>query len=97
MTTLYRAAIGMLAGIVLALGTLPARAQVYPSRPIHLIVPSSPGGSPDVLARLISVPLGEELGQPVIVETVTGAAGIIGTDKVAKATRCCTASTRSPP
>ena len=71
MTTLYRAAIGMLAAIVLALGTLPARAQVYPSRPIHLIVPSSPGGSPDVLARLISVPLGEELGQPVIVETVT--------------------------
>jgi tripartite-type tricarboxylate transporter receptor subunit TctC len=85
MTILHRAAVGMLAGLVLALGTQPALAQAYPTRPIHLIVPSAPGGSPDVLARLLSVPLAEELGQPVIVETVTGAAGIIGTDKVAKA------------
>jgi tripartite-type tricarboxylate transporter receptor subunit TctC len=76
---------GLLATLVLSVVTSTVQAQTYPSKPIRLIVPSSPGGSPDVLARLISVPLGEELGQPVIVETIPGAAGIIGTDKVAKA------------
>ncbi|CAN1525089.1 PBP2_Bug27 domain containing protein [Burkholderiaceae bacterium] len=76
---------GLLAALVLSVVTPAVQAQAYPSKPIRLIVPSSPGGSPDVLARLISVPLGEELGQPVIVETIPGAAGIIGTDKVAKA------------
>jgi tripartite-type tricarboxylate transporter receptor subunit TctC len=60
-------------------------AQAYPNKPIRIIVPSSPGGSPDVLARLISGPLSEELGQPLVVEAIPGAAGIIGTDKVAKA------------
>lgn len=76
---------GLLATLVMSVVTPTVLAQTYPSKPIRLIVPSSPGGSPDVLARLISVPLGEELGQPVIVETIPGAAGIIGTDKVAKA------------
>ncbi len=63
----------------------PSQAQAYPNKPIRIIVPSAPGGSPDVLARLISQPLGEELGQSLVVETIPGAAGIIGTDKVAKA------------
>jgi tripartite-type tricarboxylate transporter receptor subunit TctC len=74
----------LLAAAVTAGGA--GHAQTYPSKPIRVIVPSSPGGSPDVLARLISAPLGEELGQPIVVETITGAAGIIGTDKVAKST-----------
>ena len=62
-----------------------SQAQTYPSNPIRVVVPSSPGGSPDVLARLLSGPLAEELGQPIVVEALPGAAGIIGTDKVAKA------------
>jgi tripartite-type tricarboxylate transporter receptor subunit TctC len=74
-------------GVALAASALAsgAQAQDYPYKPIRVVVPSSPGGSPDTLARLIAVPLGEELGQPLVVDTVPGAAGIIGTDKVAKA------------
>ena len=81
-----RVALGLLAVLVLSAGTRAVQAQGYPSKPIRIIVPSSPGGSPDVLARLIAAPLGEELGQPLIVETIPGAAGIIGTDRVAKST-----------
>jgi len=81
-----RACLGALVAAALGLGAQAVQAQNYPSKPIRVIVPSSPGGSPDVLARLITVPLGEELGVPMVVETMPGAAGIIGTDKVAKAT-----------
>jgi tripartite-type tricarboxylate transporter receptor subunit TctC len=80
-----RACLGAVAAAVFALGAPTSHAQNYPSKPIRMVVPSAPGGSPDTLARLIGVPLGEELGVPIIIETVTGAAGIIGTDKVAKA------------
>jgi tripartite-type tricarboxylate transporter receptor subunit TctC len=80
-----RARLALLAGATLVFSSQASCADDYPSKPIRLIVPSAPGGSPDVLARLISVPLGQELGQPLIVETLPGAAGIIGTDKVAKA------------
>ncbi|MBA2961086.1 MULTISPECIES: Bug family tripartite tricarboxylate transporter substrate binding protein [Ramlibacter] len=85
MKYVQRATRWLLLAAAVAVGST-GQAQTYPSKPIRVIVPSSPGGSPDVLARLISAPLGEELGQPVVVETVTGAAGIIGTDKVAKST-----------
>lgn len=61
-------------------------ADAYPSRAIRVVVPSSPGGSPDTLARIIAPALERELGQPVVIDTIPGAAGIIGTDKVAKAT-----------
>jgi tripartite-type tricarboxylate transporter receptor subunit TctC len=81
-----RACLGAAVAAVLALGTQASQAQAYPSKPIRMVVPSSPGGSPDTLARLIGVPLGEELGVPIVIDTVPGAAGIIGTDKVAKAT-----------
>jgi tripartite-type tricarboxylate transporter receptor subunit TctC len=63
-----------------------ARAEPYPSKPIRLIVPFSPGGSTDILARLIAPRLGKALGQSVIVETRAGAASIIGTQLVARAT-----------
>jgi tripartite-type tricarboxylate transporter receptor subunit TctC len=81
-----RVALGILAGMALSVAAPVVQAQGYPSRPIRVIVPSAPGGSPDLLARLIAAPLGEELGQPLVVETVPGAAGIIGTDRVAKST-----------
>jgi len=62
-----------------------AWAQSYPNRAIRLVVPFSAGGSTDIIARLTAVPLGKELGQPVVVENVGGAAGALGTQQVANA------------
>ncbi|MFT8243110.1 Bug family tripartite tricarboxylate transporter substrate binding protein [Roseomonas sp. BN140053] len=72
-----------------SLGLLPlsgrsARAQEWPSRPVQLVVPSSPGGSLDTLARLLSEGLRTPLGQTVVVENRAGAAGAIGADYIAK-------------
>lgn len=61
-----------------------ARAQGFPDRPVRLVVPWAPGGSTDVLARLISVPMGEALGQPLIVDNRPGASGTIGHASVAR-------------
>ena len=55
-------------------------AQDYPTKPIHIIVPLPPGGSNDVLARLLGQKMSEGFGQPVIVENKPGAAGNIATD-----------------
>src|SRR6185437_2188503 len=62
-----------------------ANAQSYPSKPIHLIVAYSAGGTGDVMARLISDKLGHALGQTVIVENRAGATGAIGARAVATA------------
>ncbi len=62
-----------------------ARADNYPDRPIHLIVPLAPGGAIDIVARLLQPYLEKALGQPVIVENRSGASGSIGADAVAKA------------
>ena len=69
-----------------ALPTLPhvAQAQAYPIRPITLIVPFAPGGASDVTARIIANHMRTVLGQSVIVENVAGAAGNIGTGRVAR-------------
>jgi tripartite-type tricarboxylate transporter receptor subunit TctC len=56
----------------------PIRAQDYPSRPITMIIPLAPGGSTDVLGRIMAQGMRETLGQPVIVENTSGAAGTIG-------------------
>ncbi len=61
------------------------KAQVYPSRPITVVVPFAAGGPTDTVARLIAEPMRASLGQPVIIENVTGAAGSIGTGRVARA------------
>jgi tripartite-type tricarboxylate transporter receptor subunit TctC len=60
-------------------------AQTYPTKPIRLIVPYAPGGGLDLFTRPVAIKLGEQLGQPIVVENRAGATGIIGADVVAKA------------
>lgn len=57
----------------------------YPNKPIKIIVAFPPGGTSDVMARMVADPLGKVLGQPVVVENVGGAGGVIGTERGAKA------------
>ena len=64
----------------------PALAQGWPSRPIRIILPLVPGGTTDLIARVIAEPLSRALGQPVIVENRPGAGGNIAADVVAKST-----------
>ena len=61
-----------------------AAAQTYPSRPVRLIVPFPPGGSNDVVGRMIAVQLSTRLDKPVIVENQGGAGGLIGTEMAAR-------------
>jgi tripartite-type tricarboxylate transporter receptor subunit TctC len=73
--------------VVFCLGFAAAQvaAQPYPSKPIRIVVPWAPGGSTDVLARLIGIKLSENWGQPAVVENKPGASGNIGSELVAKA------------
>ncbi len=72
------------AGLLLAL-TAPAAAQDYPTKPIRLIIPFPPGGSNDVVGRMIATKLGEQLGKQVVVDNRAGAGGVVGTELAAKA------------
>jgi tripartite-type tricarboxylate transporter receptor subunit TctC len=63
----------------------PSEAQNYPSRPIRMVVPTSPGGVTDTAARAIAPSLAEALGQSIVIDNRAGAGGIPGTDVVAKA------------
>ena len=72
------------ASLLLAL-TAPVAADDYPSRPVRLIIPFPPGGSNDVVGRVIAQHLGEGLGKQIIVDNRGGAGGVIGTDAAAKA------------
>ena len=62
-----------------------ATAQGFPSKPIKLVVPDAPGGSPDQLGRLLAQKLSETIGQQVVVDNRPGAAGVLAADAVAKA------------
>ena len=66
-------------GLLTSLGMAHAQ-DAWPSRPIKLLVGFAPGGSSDMVARLIATPLGERLGQPVVVENRAGAGGNIAAD-----------------
>jgi tripartite-type tricarboxylate transporter receptor subunit TctC len=68
-----------------AVWSLAAEAQSYPARPITIVVPYAAGGAFDTIARIIAVRMGELLGQSIVVENVTGAAGIIGVQRVINA------------
>ena len=59
-------------------------AQPYPEKPVRIVVPSSPGGASDLVARLAAGALGERLGQPFVVENRVTSGGIIGTQQVAE-------------
>jgi tripartite-type tricarboxylate transporter receptor subunit TctC len=66
-------------------GASTADAQTYPSRPVTLIAPFPAGGPLDVIARIIAEPIREALGQPLVIENLSGAGGNLGTNKVARA------------
>lgn len=74
---------------VLALGLTAlapqALAQAYPTKPIRLIVPDAPGGSPDILGRLLAQKMSDSMGQQVVVENKPGAAGLIAAEQAARA------------
>jgi tripartite-type tricarboxylate transporter receptor subunit TctC len=82
----YPKAAGLFGMALLASAATAALAQAdYPSRPVRIIVPSSPGGGTDILSRLLTPRLSERLGQPVVVDNRPGAGSIIGNELVAKA------------
>jgi tripartite-type tricarboxylate transporter receptor subunit TctC len=62
-----------------------ARAQVYPTHPITMIVPASAGGPTDGISRIMAAQLSQSLGQPIAIENVSGAGGSIGVGRVAHA------------
>ncbi len=72
------------AACLMLVGTGLAGAQDYPTRPVRLIIPFPPGGSNDVVGRLIATKLGDRLGKQVVVDNRSGAGGVIGTEVVAK-------------
>ena len=74
----FAVALATLAGIATA------SAQTYPARPITMIVPLAPGGSTDVIGRIMAEGMRATLGQPVIVENSTGAGGTIGIGRLAR-------------
>lgn len=74
----------VLIGSMAAMLAGPAFAQSYPNRAVRLIVPFAPGGSNDIIARIIGERLAESLGQPVVIDNRPGAGGMIGTDATSK-------------
>ena len=89
MPALQRASISIVIALSVAVAAAPGFAhaqQKFPSKPVRLIVPFTPGGTSDFLARLITPKMSESWGQPVVIETRTGAGGTIGAAIVAKAT-----------
>jgi len=78
--------VGRLLAALLLCAALPgaALAQSWPAKPIRLMVPFPPGGSTDIVARIVAQKLGERLGQALVIENRGGGGGTIGTAVVAK-------------
>ena len=73
-----------LAGVAISLHVCAAAAQAWPAKPVKLVTPFPPGGSADVIARLIGNQLSLQLGQPVVIDNRPGAGGLVGNEYVAK-------------
>ena len=78
--------IGLIASAVTLLPAGAIAAELYPTRPIHLIVPYPPGGGTDIVGRLLGEKLSASLKQPIVVDNRGGAGGVLGTEVAAKAT-----------
>ena len=80
--------LGMLLALSMAPAVSPATAVAatdsYPSKPVRLIIPFPPGGSNDIVGRLIATKLSERLGKQVVVDNRGGAGGVLGTEMAAK-------------
>jgi len=85
LTWIAPALLALTASLTASLSTAQTAAQNYPQKPIRMIVPFTPGGSTDILARSIGQELSKAWGQSVIIENIAGAGGSIGADKAAKA------------
>ena len=73
------------AGLLGATQSLPGLAQeAWPARPIRLVVPFAPGGTTDLMARILAAPMSQTLGQQIVIDNRAGAGGTLGTDLVAK-------------
>src|SRR6185369_15862558 len=75
----------VLVSIVLSLAALGVQAQPWPAKPIKYIVPFAPGGTTDILGRMVATGLSSSLGQPVVVENKPGQAGSVGAAECARA------------
>src|SRR6476469_567696 len=77
----------LIALVVAPLGSLHAGGvpAAYPERPVRYVLPSAPGGGPDVAARIVMAELGRRLGKQIVVDNRPGASGTIGTEAIAKA------------
>jgi tripartite-type tricarboxylate transporter receptor subunit TctC len=74
-----------LALVCVCLAAAQAAAQSYPARAVRLVIPFPPGGSNDIVGRVVAAQLGERLGQSVVVDNRGGAGGILGIQAAAKA------------
>ena len=81
----FRSRLAAMAVAAVAHPALAADAAAFPSKPVRLIVPFTPGGSTDILARAIGQKLSESWRQPVVIENRPGAGGAIGMELAAKA------------
>ncbi|VWX61819.1 conserved exported hypothetical protein [Burkholderiales bacterium 8X] len=79
-------ALGLAAGIAASASSFAQSAAAWPNRPIRIVVPYAAGGSTDILTRLLAQKLGDELGQPVVVENKGGAGGSLGAASFVKST-----------
>ena len=86
MKVLMRAALALVCAPLLCVLFASAHAQPWPSKPIRYIVPFAPGGTTDILGRMVAAGLASSLGQPVVVENKPGQAGSIGAAELARAT-----------